>query len=147
MQRWTSAALAVVRDPDAPFVRADLEFESVEHDGPSHVVLLYLNNPDVPDDGSRDADERYAGEFTVFGHGDCWGDLGHCDVPSGPQHAFDDRPPHPLTPINLTVEITDALTALGDVDEVTVTALVHSLDPEKREDALRFKRLTLVTYE
>jgi hypothetical protein len=147
MQRWTSEPLAVVRDPDAPFVRADLEFETLEHDGPSCTVRLYLNAPDVADDAPRDADMGYAGEFTIFGHGDCWGDLGHCDVPKGPLHPFDDRPPHPLTPINITVEITDALERLGEGDAITVTALAQSLDPDKREDALRFGRLTLVTYE
>jgi hypothetical protein len=147
MQRWTSEPLAVVHDPDAPFVRADLEFETVEHDGPSCIVRLYLNAPDVADDAPRDADNGYAGEFTIFGHGDCWGDLGHCDVPQGPLHPFDDRAPHPLTPINITVEITDALKRLGESDAITVTALSQSLDPDKREDALRFGRLTFVTYE
>jgi hypothetical protein len=147
MQRWTSDPLAVAPDGDAPFVRADLEFEDVAHDGPSYVVLLYVNNPNVAAKVLRDPDQGYAGEFTVFGHGECWGDVGHCEVPTEPLHAFDHRPPHALTPINLTVEITDALRRLGDVSEVRVTALAHSLDPDKRADPLRFGRLTLVTYE
>jgi hypothetical protein len=83
----------------------------------------------------------------VFAHGDCWGDPGHCDPSRGPLHTFDRRPLHPLTPINVTVEITDALRALGPVDEVTVTALAHSTEPDKREDVLRFARLTLITYD
>src|SRR5206468_1231186 len=82
--------------------------------GPSYVVHLYLNRPDVADDAFAEAGRGHAGHFTVFGHGECWGDLGHCDVPTGALHAFDRRPPHPLTPINITVEVTDALKALGD---------------------------------
>jgi hypothetical protein len=146
MQRWTSEALTVVHDPAAPFQRADLEFETLEHDGPSYTVALYLNNPDVNDAAPRDAD-GYAGEFTVFAHGDCWGDVGHCDIPRDPLHPFDDRALHPLTPVNITIEITDALKALGDTESVTVTALAESVDPGKREEVLRFGRLTLVTYD
>jgi hypothetical protein len=147
MQRWTAEPLTFVLDPAAPFARADLEFENVEHDGPSYVVVLYLNNSDIGDDVPRDADEGYAGEFTVFAHGDCWGDAGHCELPKEPLHDFDDRPLQPLTPINITVEITDAALALEDGEEVRVTALAQSLDPDKREDVFRFSRLTLVTYE
>jgi hypothetical protein len=147
IQRWTSEPLAVPRDPDAPFVSADLEFEDTQHDGPSYVVHLYLNQPDVPEAAVNDPEDGHAGHFTVFGHGECWGDVGHCDVPTSALHAFDRRPPHPLSPVNITVEITDALKALGDVEEVTVTALAVSLDPDKQPEPLRFGRLTLVTYE
>ena len=81
-----------------------------------------------------------------FAHGDCWGDPATA-TRREPVHAFDRRPPHPLTPINITVEITDALLALKDVEEVTVTALAYSTEPDKREDVLRFARLTLITYD
>ena len=53
---------------------------------------------------------------------------------------------HPLTPINVTVEITDALRALGAVEEVTVTALTQWTDPDKREDALRGSRCSPTTH-
>ena len=145
-QRWTSEPLAVPRDAAAPFIHADLEFEDVAHDGPSCVVRLYLNQPDV-DAGAGIEAPGHAGQFTIFGHGDCWGDLGHCDVPTGPLHAFDRRPAHPLTPINITVDVTAALLALPDADAVTVTALAESLQPADGPEPLRFKRLTLLTYE
>jgi hypothetical protein len=145
-QRWTSEPLRVPRDADAPFLRADLEFEDVAHDGPSFVVLLYFNDPGVDEHAGRDH-PSFAGEFTVFAHGDCWGDVGHCELPQGPVTPFDRRPLHPLTPINVTVEVTEALRALGDAETVTVTVLAESLDPEKDDDVLRFKRLTLVTYD
>ena len=147
MQRWTSDPLPVPTDPGEPWEHADLEFESLTHDGPSYTVVLFLNNPEVAEDASPDETPGFAGRFTVFAHGDCWGYAGHCDPPSGPLHTFDRRPLHPLTPINVTVEITDALRALGPVDEVTVTALAHSTEPDKREDVLRFARLTLITYD
>src|SRR3954453_8065578 len=91
--------------------------------------------------GRRDSMVLLAGRRVV--DGDCWGDYGHCDVPSEPLHQFDRRHPHPLRPININVEITEALRTLGKVEEVRVTALVHSVDPDKRADPLRFARLTL----
>jgi hypothetical protein len=146
MQRWSSQPIPVPAVDDAPWERADLEFEGVEHDGPSYAVAVFLNNPDVADDAGDDT-PGFAGRFTVFAHGDCWGDAGHCEPTGEPVSAFDRRPPHPLTPIDITLEITDALQALGAVDEVTVTALGYSSEPDKREDVLRFARLTLITYD
>jgi hypothetical protein len=137
MQRWTSDPLAVPRDAAAPFAHADLEFEDVAHDGPSFVVRLYVSRP-------GDAEEAEAGHFTVFGHGDCWGDVGHCELPAT-AHPF--TRPHPLTPINVTVDVTEALATLPGAEEVTVTAVAESLDEAKQPEPLRFKRLTLVTYE
>jgi tyrosinase len=147
MQRWTSQPIPVPTVPDAPWERADLEFESLTHDGPSYAVVVFLNNPDVAEDAAPDTTPGYAGRFTVFAHGRCWGDAGHCDLPTQPVTPFDRRPPHPLTPIDITVEITDALRALGPIEEVTVTALAFSTDPAEREDVLRFSRLTLITYD
>jgi tyrosinase len=147
MQRWTSHPIPVPAFPGAPWERADLEFEDLRHDGPSYAVVLFLNHPDVAEDAVPEQTPGFAGRFTVFAHGECWGDPGHCDPPGEPLHAFDRRPLHPLTPINVTVEITDALRALGAVEEVTVTALAYSTVPEKREDVLRFSRLTLITYD
>jgi hypothetical protein len=147
MQRWTSDPLPVPRHPEAPYAEAELEFEDVEHDGPSFHVLFYLNNPEVTEDSGRDTKDGYAGELSVFAHGDCWGDLGHCEVPQEQATPFDRRPPHPLTPINLSVEITEALAALGEAEAVTVTALAFPVDPENTDEVLQFKPLTLVTYD
>jgi tyrosinase len=129
----------------APWIRADLEFEHLDHEGPSFVVLLYLNNEEVAETAGREESENFAGEFSVFGHGECWGDEGHCEVPSAPVSAFDRRPPHPLTPINISLEITAALRRLGNPHEVTLTALCFG--PEDQSEPLRFKRLSLITYD
>jgi tyrosinase len=143
MHRWTSQPLSVpIR---TGWKRADLEFEGVEHDGASFLVHLFFNNTQADASTPRTDDERYAGYLTVFAHGDCWGDVGHCELPTklGP---FDHRPPHPLVPFNATLEVTDALRALPDpADQITVTALAFN---QHGDDAgvLRFKQLTLLTY-
>jgi tyrosinase len=146
MQRWTSQALAV--PPRSTWQRADLEFEGVEHDGASFVVHVFLNHPDADEATPRTPEQRYAGYLTVFAHGDCWGDVGHCDIPE-PVSAFDRRPPHPLLPFDATLEITDALDALsgedGEGGEITVTALAFNKSDDT-DGVLRFKQLTLLTY-
>lgn len=139
MQRWTSEPLAIPKAEGAPFTSAELSFEDLRHDGPSFVVRVHLNAPDA------DEETAPAAGFTVFAHGDCWGDLGHCEIPTEPVSAFDRRPAHPLTPRNVSVDVSDGLKALGDVDEVTVTALAFAVDGT--EAPLRFGRLTLVTYD
>lgn len=146
MQRWTADEPLTVPLHDVPFEAAELEFEDLHHDGPSFSVFVYFDNPDV-DEGAGEQGEGYVGRFQVFGHGECWGDDGHCDIPEGPVSEFDTRPLHSLTPINVAVDCTRALRELGDKPEVTVTVLAYSLEPEEKEEPLKFGRLTLVTYD
>jgi hypothetical protein len=149
MERWTSDPLAFAF-AEAEFSRVSLEFEGVEHDGPTFTVLTYLNNADVADDAGRDEAANFAGAFTVFAHGDCWGDIGHCEPKREPVSAFDLRPEHPLTPANFTLDITDGvkrLVANEGVSELTVTALVTSGEDPGEDKLLRFDALTLVVFE
>jgi tyrosinase len=148
MQRWTSQAMAL--PPRTSWQRADLEFEGVEHDGASFVMHIFLNNPDADAATPRTAEQRYAGYLTVFAHGDCWGDVGHCDIPE-PVSAFDRRPPHPLVPFDATLEISEPLQALSETtgpdgtSEITVTVLAFN-EADETDGVLRFKELTLLTY-
>ena len=148
MQRWTSQPVTV--PPQTGWQRADLEFEGVEHDGASFVMHVFLNNPDADETTPHTPEQRYAGYLTVFAHGDCWGDVGHCDIPE-PTSAFDQRPPHPLIPFDATLEITEALGALSDstgpdgTGEITVTVLAFN-KADDTDGVLRFKQLTLLTY-
>ncbi len=40
------------------------------------------NHADATEATPRTPQECYADYLTVFAHGDCWGDVGHCDIPS-----------------------------------------------------------------
>jgi len=148
MQRWTSQPIAV--PPRTGWQRADLEFEGVEHDGASFVMHVFLNNPDADGTTPRTPEQHYAGYLTVFAHGECWGDVGHCDIPE-PVSAFDQRPPHPLIPFDATLQITEALDALSDstgpdsTGQITVTVLAFNKNDDT-DGVLRFKQLTLLTY-
>lgn len=144
MHRWESQALALPPS-DQPFAAANLEFEDIRHEGPSFTVYAYFDNPDV-DEKAGESGDGYVGRFRVFGHGDCWGDAGHCDLPRGPVHEFDVRAPHPLTPIDISLDCTAALRALA-TGSVKVTTLAFSADPQADGDLLRFGGLSLVTYD
>jgi hypothetical protein len=149
MQRWTSKPMPLPIDPVAPFARVDLEFEGVEHDGRSFVALVYLNNRRVSEKTGRDESKGFVAGFTVFAHGDCWGDAGHCEAEREPASPFDRRAEPRLAPQNITLDITDAVERLGDADEIEVTVLAMDTagTASRTQDVLRFSELTLVTYE
>jgi hypothetical protein len=137
------------------FTRADLEFRGVDHSGPSFEARIFLNNPKASADTARDPSEGYAGSFWVFGHGGCFGELGHCDIAEGPRGPYDKRPPHPLTPHFKTVIVTQALSRiLQTSDAATITVTIIPVVPEgqilAREvggDPLKFESVSLLTYE
>src|SRR5262245_49035451 len=67
-------------DVASGFSRADLVFYGVDHSGPSYEAWIFLNNPEATLDTPAEPAQGYAGRFTVFGHGGCYGEAGHCDV-------------------------------------------------------------------
>lgn len=129
------------------FERADLVFYGVDHAGPSFEARIFLNNPKADLSSARDDASGYAGSFTVFGHAGCAGDVGHCDVPTGPKDPFDRRPPHALTPQTKTVIVTSALRKVS-ADQLTVTVVPVRPGPDGAElaDTLKFDRFSLLTY-
>jgi hypothetical protein len=135
------------------FSRADLVFTGVDHSRGSYEVRVFLNNPDAGFTTVRTDVERYAGRFHVFGHGGCYGDVGHCDVPPPSTDPTDLRPAHPLAPMTTYVTITAALDRLLAAHErlETVTMVPITLPPRRaaRAPALhlfRFRSVELLTY-
>jgi len=128
--------------------RADLIFEGVDHSGPSYEARIFLDNPDAGPDTPRESGSGYAGSYTIFGHGGCVGEVGHCEPSARTTDAFDLRAPHPLEPVTKTVTITRALRAAqGDSVTVTVVPVVPHPDGARSEDVLDFRRIRLATYQ
>lgn len=138
-----------VREGRPDFYRADLHFHRVEHRGDSYEGRVFFNQPEADPDTPAEAEQGYAGSFYVFGHGPCFGDEGHCEVPAGPIHPFDYRPPHQLNPQLMVVTVTDALRRLveGGHSEFQVSVVPVVGPGEPAEDALHFEELSLVTYD
>ena len=139
-----------------PFQRADLKFIGVDHSGSSFEARVFLNNPQADNATPKDPSTGYAGSFYIFGHGGCFGDEGHCDVPRRRVTSFDRRPPHQLTPTTKLVVITAALrgivaSASGPTPlTVTVVPVVRPSVLAKAEDAatvLTVDTVQLLTYD
>jgi hypothetical protein len=129
------------------YSRADLIFHGVDHSLASYEGRVYINAPKANASTGRDH-PAYAGSFHIFGHGGCFGDVGHCDIPMGPRDPFDLRQAHPLTPAAKVVIVTDALkriVAKAAGESITVT--VVCVAPGKESNAyLKFDEVRLVTY-
>jgi hypothetical protein len=132
------------------FSRADLEFIGVEHSGASYEARVFINNPSA--DGNTPPVEAngYAGSFSIFGHGGCFGDVGHCEVHKE-QDVFDPRPSHPLLPIKKVVIATDAIksavTRKADISVTVVPLVMGWTEKSDTEDVMKFDHINLVTYD
>jgi hypothetical protein len=131
------------------FYRADIKFHGVDTAGASYEARIFLNNPAADDKTPKAEEHGYAGSFYVLGHGGCFGDVGHCDIPLK-RRPFDLRRPHPLIPIDKTVTITSALRrvmAMTDSVKVTVVPIISSAtDKCDLENVLKFSNFDIITY-
>jgi hypothetical protein len=108
MRRFQSEPLDLPADR-TDVERADLIFYGVDHSGPTYEARIFLDNPRADAETQMTADEGYAGSYTVFGHGGCFGGDDHCAPRDRNSDEFDRRPPHPLTPQTVAVTVTAAL--------------------------------------
>ncbi|HLK16669.1 MAG TPA: hypothetical protein VKT78_17820 [Fimbriimonadaceae bacterium] len=148
---YTSKPLHLPTDPvELEYTRADLEFHGLDHSEWSFEGELFINNPKADAKTAKSLDNGYVGSFHVFGHGGCYGNEGHCEIPAQ-RRAFDRRRPHHLTPIVKTVIVTNGLKKLlpkGGDFTVTVVGIVRGgtedCDPKSR--FLQFEKIRLVTH-
>jgi hypothetical protein len=127
-----------------PFQRADLIFYGLDHSGASFEGLVFLDARGA----SRDADANhraYVGSFFILGHGGCFGDVGHCDIPTE-RDPFDLRPPHQLEPATRILTVTGAVTALigRGRREAVVTVIAHA--SARSNEVLAFETVRLASY-
>jgi hypothetical protein len=132
------------------FKRADLIFDCIDHSGVSFEGRVFLNNQNADENTPKSPDQGYAGSFHIFGHGGCFGDVGHCEVRGTPRR-YDPRPSHPLTPGRKTLIATDAIRkamAQGKGFTVTVVPIVRAgTDLCDYENVLKFDRILVHTYK
>jgi hypothetical protein len=145
----TVSSQIAVQVVDDTFTRADIQFDGVDHSGPSFEARIFLNNPSADESTERVAETGYAGSFYIFGHGGCFGDVGHCDV--RPRRRYDPRPSHPLTEARKTVIATDAVRrARAKGEQLTVTAVPvvtsGAAAAKGEENVLKFSTVRIITY-
>ena len=148
MKRYVSEAIPTENLPQGDELsRADVVFVGVDHSSVSYEGRVFLNNPKADVGTPRHPDEGYAGSFTVFGHGACYGEEGHCDPRTQFRDSFDVRPPHPLEPITRIVIVTEALRRIQAPElVVTVVPVEHGGKEGVASDALAFDELRLLAY-
>jgi tyrosinase len=144
VDRFISDALELP-SPEHAFQRADLLFYGIDHSGASYEAQVFMAARGIG--GEPDRDHRaYVGSWFIFGHGGCFGDLGHCDVPAR-RDEFDLRPPHQLEPAVRILTVTDALTAMlqKGLTAAKVTVVAHT-EGRASNDVLSFSTIRLATY-
>jgi hypothetical protein len=147
VERFLSAPIALPpHSAKLDYKRADLVFYGVDHSGNSYEARVFINLPDADATTPRDH-PNYAGSFSIFGHGGCFGDVGHCDVPRGPRDPFDLRAQHPLTPTVKTVIVTEPLRRIVDRSDTSITVTVVAVVIGPASNAvLEFDTVRLLTY-
>jgi tyrosinase len=126
--------------------RADLIFYEVDHAGPSYLAHVFVARRRASARTARDARHGYAGAFSVFGHGGCFGEEGHCAIHGRTEDEFDLRVRHPLTPQTRALDVTEALKPVlldPNVTEVVVTVVV---EPAEAAPDAPFELVRLLTY-
>jgi hypothetical protein len=144
VDRFVSDALELP-SPEHAFDRADLLFYGIDHSGASYEAQVFMAARGIG--GEPDRDHRaYVGSWFIFGHGGCFGDVGHCDVPAR-RDEFDLRPPHQLEPAVRILTVTDALTAMlqNGLTAAKVTVVAHT-EGRASDDVLSFSTIRLATY-
>jgi hypothetical protein len=132
VDRYVSAPVELP-DPEIAFSRADLVFYGIDHSGSSFEAQISLG--DEP-----------AGSFYIFGHGGCFGDVGHCDIPER-LDPFDLRPPHQLLPATRVVTVTEPIRRLIEAGERAVQVTVIARTPGDRSNkVLQFDTVRLLSY-
>jgi hypothetical protein len=123
---YTSEPIRAADLPLEEVSRVDIQFEGVDHSDASYEGRVFLNNPEADENTEPSPENGYAGSFFIFGHGGCFGDVGHCDVGVEPRplDPFDPRRSHPLLPVEMSVEATQAVRRTAEeAEEVTVTVV------------------------
>ncbi|HET9592290.1 MAG TPA: hypothetical protein VFP17_05170 [Solirubrobacterales bacterium] len=144
VERFTSQPIELPA-ADHPFARADLIFYGLDHSGASYEGQVFLDQRGVGS-GADPSHRAYVGSFFIFGHGGCFGDVGHCDIPRE-RDPFDLRPAHQLEPALRILTVTEPLRDLVqrgvEAAKVTVVARASGGAPD---DVLAFETVRLATY-
>jgi hypothetical protein len=139
-----------IKKLENPFYRADIEFRGVDHSAESYEGRVFMNNPDANRNTGKTSTNGYVGSFHIFGHGGCYGDVGHCEIRKD-RRQYDYRPPHQLTPLYKRLIVTDDLRRLGkNTDKFTVTivpVLAGGSTMKDVEDIVKVDEISLVTYD
>ena len=118
--------------PRQRITRAELVFRGIEHGDTSYEVRIFFNTPDADGDTSRTLDAGYAGHVSVSGHA----------------HHTGPQPTHPRTPIDVTIDVTDAFhRAVEQTGSVSTITLVPIAEGAVTDSHWKYDDFELRTHE
>lgn len=125
------------------FERAYLELSGIDTKGATFVGRVFFNNPDANENTPTNAENGYVGSFSVFGHGGCIGQEGHCQARPGTRE-FDYRPKKVTDDGVAQVAITDGLRKVlqegTDVSFQIVPVILSAPEGCDTQKPLKFKQ-------
>lgn len=133
---------------DNTFYRVDLQFHGIDHSGPSYEGRVFINNPQADQNTPTTLENGYMGSYHIFGHGRCFGDVGHCEIRRAIS-PFDYRPSHPLTPAFKRIRITDQIKKIGNDRKefvITIIPILSGSLEDQTEDVVKLERISIVSY-
>jgi tyrosinase len=141
--RFVSAPLRI--DPRArDFKKAEIRMHWVPQLVRSCFVRAFLNQPGADATTPVRDNPHYAGYLAIFGHGECYGGPGHCELPPPRSRPFDQRPRHHNTPRNHRLDVTAAARRMLQTgEELQITLLVIGVDYREERDLLRLEGVSL----
>jgi tyrosinase len=129
------------------FKKAEIRMHWVPQLARSCFVRAFVNQPGANANTEIRDNPNYAGYLAIFGHGECYGGPGHCDLPPARARAFDQRPRSHNMPRNHRLDITKAVQRLMErdkkLDELQITLLVIGVDYREENDLLRLEGVSL----
>jgi tyrosinase len=125
------------------FQQAEVRLHRVPQLPRSCFIRVFLNLPDANASTSIE-DPHYAGYLSIFGHGDCIGGPGHCELPPSRPRQYDQRPRHHNTPRNHRVNVTrTAKRLLEKATALQITLVVIGADYCEENELLRLDGVSL----
>jgi len=126
------------------FRKAEIRLHWVPQLLRSCFVRVFLNEPGANAATPVRDNPHYAGYLAIFGHGECYGGPGHCDLPPPRARAYDQRPRSHNTPRNHRIDITEtARKLLSKTSQLQITLLVIGADYQEDRDLLRLEGVSL----
>jgi tyrosinase len=127
------------------FKKAEIRMHWVPQLVRSCFVRAFINEPGANAATSVRDNPHYAGYLAIFGHGECYGGPGHCDLPPARPRAFDQRPRSHNAPRNHRLDVTKTARRLLDdgASTLQITLLVIGVDYREENDLLRLEGVSL----
>ena len=141
--RFISKPITVAAGVKA-FQKAEVRLHWVPQLARSCFIRVFLNQPGADATTPINGNPNYAGYLAVFGHGECYGGPGHCDLPPNRARDFDVRPRSHNTPRNHRIDVTAcARGLLKTSNTLQITLLVIGVDYREEPDLLRLEGVSL----